>query len=739
MCVAAILVTADTLLLDRSLLRLGDFVIGGEKQTEANLRASEQLLSGILGSAMDAIITIDRLQRIVSFNAAAEKIFRCSSVEVIGEKIERFIPENLRATHQAHIERFGQTGETSRSMGGRGAISGLRADGEEFFLEASISQIEAGGQKFFTVILRDISERRASEFENQRLNRLYSALSRINQTIMVVATREELFRKVCGVLVEWGGFRMVWIGQHSPEAQMIVPVAECGDEDGYLTNVKIYTDDRPEGDGPSAGAFRDGRPYICEDMLNDPVMLPWVTEVRRRRLRASAVFPIWLNGKVWGVLTVYAHVPGFFRDKEIQLLSEAAADISLALDNFAREEQRRQAEAVARSEKHFSDTIIESMPGILYLYNEQGRFLRWNRNFEIVSGYSGAEIARMHPLDFFSGLSKGALEQRIAEVFETGESCIEAPFLAKDGSETPYFFTGRRIMFDEMACLVGMGIDISERKRAEMALRELNENLERNVAERTGELRDALTRAEAADRTKSAFLATMSHELRTPLNSIIGFTGIMLQGLAGPLNAELTKQLGMVRGSARHLLELINDVLDISKIEAGELEVRPKRFDLRASIERVAASVKPMAESKGLALTITPPRSPCQPCSDQRRVEQVLLNLLNNAVKFTERGAVTLTVELAAERETAGPQPAPGTLCIRVADTGIGIKPEDLASLFQPFRQIDNGLAREYEGTGLGLAISWRLAELLGGRIDVESEWGRGSVFTFTLPLNGSA
>ncbi len=230
---------------------------------------------------------------------------------------------------------------------------------------------------------------------------------------------------------------------------------------------------------------------------------------------------------------------------------------------------------------------------------------------------------------------------------------------------------------------------------------------------------------------KSAFLASMSHELRTPLNSIIGFTGIILQGLAGPLNAEQRKQLEMVRDSSRHLLSLINDVLDISKIEAGQLEVRSEPFDLRASIVKVAGIVKPLAEKKGLALRVELAPEIGTLTSDPRRVEQVLLNLLNNAIKFTEQGTVTLTAEIAP----ATLRTPYSTIRICVADTGIGIKPEDLSKLFQPFRQIESGLSRRHEGTGLGLAISRRLTDLLGGQVQAASDWGKGSVFTLTLPM----
>lgn len=266
--------------------------------------------------------------------------------------------------------------------------------------------------------------------------------------------------------------------------------------------------------------------------------------------------------------------------------------------------------------------------------------------------------------------------------------------------------------------------DISERLAQQTALRELNETLEKKVADRTRELEVVAVRAQAADRLKSAFLATMSHELRTPLNSIIGFTGIVLQGLAGPLNEEQQKQLGMVRGSARHLLDLINDVLDLSKIEAGELQVRSELFSIRESIERVMASVRPQVDKKGLQLTSDMAADVADMTSDRRRVEQIVLNLLSNAIKFTDHGTIRLEASV-----------SDGYLCIRVHDTGIGIRADDLKGLFQPFNQIDTGLTREHDGTGLGLAICRRLAGLMGGHIEVSSEWQKGSVFTLSLPL----
>jgi len=253
--------------------------------------------------------------------------------------------------------------------------------------------------------------------------------------------------------------------------------------------------------------------------------------------------------------------------------------------------------------------------------------------------------------------------------------------------------------------MVGMVTDITERKHME------------------ADLIKAKEAAEEADRIKSAFLATMSHELRTPLNAIIGFTGIMLQELAGPLNEEQRKQLTMVQNSSRHLLALINDVLDISKIEAGQLDLFFTTFELRPSIEKMVALVEPLAEKKGIELKMDIAGDVMSATTDQRRLEQVILNLLNNAVKFTEKGHVRVS----CRRENTH-------YILSVTDTGIGMRPEELPGLFQPFHQIDTGLSRKHEGTGLGLSICKRLLNLMGGEISVESQWGLGSVFTVRFP-----
>jgi two-component system sensor histidine kinase/response regulator len=250
---------------------------------------------------------------------------------------------------------------------------------------------------------------------------------------------------------------------------------------------------------------------------------------------------------------------------------------------------------------------------------------------------------------------------------------------------------------------------------------------ERNRA--NAELSGKNIELENALKAKDRFLATMSHELRTPLNAILGFTGTLLMRLPGSLNAGQEKQLQTVQTSARHLLALINDLLDLAKIDAGKIELNLELMDCGSVIEEAAATLRPMAEQKGLRFEFAGPGGALLAQTDRRALTQIALNLINNAIKFTERGSVEVEINLRGS----------GVLEVGVKDTGIGIRAEDQSKVFEAFTQFDPTARRQHEGTGLGLHLSQKLAGLLGGSIRMRSDYGKGSTFTLCLPLSGSS
>ena len=279
----------------------------------------------------------------------------------------------------------------------------------------------------------------------------------------------------------------------------------------------------------------------------------------------------------------------------------------------------------------------------------------------------------------------------------------------KDGTEFPVEISLSPIVTGEGKFVASAIRDVTERKAFEQRLRDLNAELE------------------DASRAKDQFLASMSHELRTPLNAIIGFTGTLLMKLPGPLNDEQERQLGIVAWSARHLLSLINDILDLAKIHSGKREMVFETVPVAQVVSDVAASHAALAADKGLELT-TQVAEDCEfATTDRRSLRQILLNLTNNAIKYTQKGSVRIDVHSARRNGRSA-------IVLRVSDTGVGIKPEDQARLFGAFEQFDFSHLGQFDGSGLGLHLCRNLAELLGAELSVTSKYGEGSAFTLTLP-----
>ena len=389
-------------------------------------------------------------------------------------------------------------------------------------------------------------------------------------------------------------------------------------------------------------------------------------------------------------------------------------------------EERKQTEQALLQEKQLSTDIINALPGVFYLFDASGRLLRWNEHFKTVSGYSDCELATMQGPDFFRGHDQERIAATMQQVFRDGEASVEAVFHDRHGQGRPYLFSGTRMLLDGEAYLLGVGIDISQRRAAEAELEQHRYHLEELVKSRTTELAAAKEAAEAANIAKSTFLANMSHEIRTPMNGIIGMANILRRG---GVTSQQAQRLDTIDASAQHLLSVINDVLDISKIEAGKLSLEEAPVIVSGLLASVSSILAERARAKGIHLLIETGSFPHNLLGDPTRLQQALLNYATNAVKFTDQGTVTLRA--VKQEETAD------FVMVRfeVRDTGIGITPEAMARLFNPFEQADNSMTRKYGGTGLGLAITRRLVEMMGGKFGVDSTEDVGSTFWFTVNL----
>lgn len=395
--------------------------------------------------------------------------------------------------------------------------------------------------------------------------------------------------------------------------------------------------------------------------------------------------------------------------------------------------EHRARTALAESEQRYR-TLAESLPQLIWTCRSDGWCDYLSPQWTAYTGVPEASsighgwTGSLHPDDLQQTSAQWAWTVRSGEPFD-----VEFRIRRHDGVYR-WFRTLAMPARDQSGTIVkwyGSNTDIDDRKRAEAELQSLTAALEHRVEERTAELKAAKELAESADRLKTDFITTMSHELRTPLNSIIGFTGTLLSRMPGPLNQAQDQQLRIVQTSGRHLLMLINDVLDVARIESGASEYNEAAVDVRELIRSAAAEQAPLAESKGLTITTRLGSEPLVLMTDERALRQILTNLINNAIKFTQRGSVDIKVSATVVRGARRFE-------LAVCDSGIGIAPEHMGRLFMKFSRLHEAQQSVAGGTGLGLYLCQLLADRLGARIEVTSEVGKGSCFTVCFPSSAA-
>ncbi len=665
-----------------------------------SIRERTARLSSIIDTAIDAIVVISRDGRIREFSPAAEKMFGYSTREILGQNISMLMPERERESHDNHLA---LTPGKSKILGKRFETRGRAKDGTIFPISISVSEARLGAQRMFTGIIRDITERK-------RIEQARRSSLKMNQMTDTSEEREILTfgLETCVSLTgsQFGFFhfmgpdgitvdRQIWSRQVKKGCTMERASFHCD-----LDQAGVWAD-----------CLREKVPVIHNTYDVKPLGIP----EGHPPLERGLYVPVMDKDKIVAVLGV-ANSPQPYLQYDIDIISILCTNL------WGIVRRKRAAKQLKENEERLNLVLRGGNLGY-WDVNLTTRETIVNKRWAELFGYGLDEVKNsykvwkesIHPDDLDMVMAAGSdyLSGR------TGSYEVEYRALTKD-KETRWHVSRGAVMERDPSGMplrmAGTVLDITEKKGIE-------EELKRNMAD----LEEARQEAEMATRAKSDFLANMSHEIRTPMNAIIGMNHLLLKTELDAKQQDFARKIQM---SAKNLLGIINDILDFSKIEAGKLTMEAIEFDLNEVLNNLSGLVGMKAQEKGLELLFFLDQAvPTDLVGDPLRLGQILLNLANNAVKFTATGEIIVKIELAEERD--------GEVLIRfsVSDTGIGLTTEQQAGLFQSFQQADTSTTRKFGGTGLGLAISKQLSELMGGQIGVESSPGEGSTFFFTAAL----
>jgi len=586
-----------------------------------------------------------------------------------------------------------------------------------------------------TAELRKTNEQlQQAEAKLQHLNLVLRAIRSINQLIIQEKDRDRLLKDTCATLIETRGYDSTCICLFD-ESGMLVAHAEAGLGKDFLPMVERL----------KRGELSD---CIKRTLIQSGVVITKVSSltcgdcplVEMYSGKTVITVRIEHGGKVYGLLRLSLSGDASISGEEQSLLQEITGDIAFGLHDMELEEERKQAERATQEAREYAEGIAGTVREPLVVLDADLKVISANRafyqTFKTTSEESeGRLIYELGDRQWDIPRLRELLEQILPQNTRFDDFEVEHDFPAI--GRRAMLLNARRIYREaNKTQMILLAIeDITERKQAEeelsrlyKELKTLNLELEKKVKERTSQLEEAVQTADVASRAKSDFLASMSHELRTPLNAVIGFSQVLQEQYFGKLNEKQAEYVTDILESGQHLLSLINDILDLAKIEAGKMELELSKVIIKDLLGSSLTMIKEKALVHGISLDIdtTGDLEYLEIMVDVRRVKQVMFNLLSNAAKFTPDGGA-----IRVEGKKEGKE-----LIISVSDTGIGITPEEQERVFEEFYQTSNTIKDKTPGTGLGLPVTKSIVEMHGGRIWVESEGsGKGSRFIFTLPI----